>query len=58
MLTVKQAATELGVTIQRVYARVKQESLNAKQIGSQLFIYRDVLFNTKPKRGRPWPKNK
>lgn len=56
MLTVREAATELGVTPARVRARITEGTLNAKTIGGLLFVYRDRLFHVKQRRGRPWPK--
>lgn len=56
MLTVRQAAVELGVTPSRVRARIKERTLNAKTIGGLLFVYRDRLFRMEQKRGRRWYK--
>ena len=53
MLTVEQAARELGVTISRVHARIKAESLRAKRVGPIWLVYRDHLFYSKRKPGRP-----
>lgn len=56
MLSVREAAAALGVTPARVRARIKEGTLTAKTQGGLLFVYRDRLFNTPQKRGRPWPK--
>ena len=53
MLTVKEAAAELGVTVSRVHALMDADRLRYKKVGSVYLVYRDRLFYAKRKPGRP-----
>lgn len=53
MLTAKDAAAELKVSVSRIHARCEAGSLRFKWIGAQRMIYRDRLFYSDRKPGRP-----
>lgn len=53
MLTVKEAAEELGVTRSQVHNRLVRKTLRGKLVAGIWFIYRDHLFRSKRKPGRP-----
>ena len=53
MLTVRQAADELGVTRSQIHNRLTRKTLRGKLVAGIWFIYRDRLFHATFKRGRP-----